>query len=255
MNRLGELLQPLIDAEQRSPGPAPQAVTDCWDRIAADVRRGSLPAIDVPPPAPSRSPLLWATVIVLGVALLGAVAYVSRGSNELAPSATISAPAPFDPSRTAPPSSAPAVVDPQPALQALPVAPQPVLQALPEEPFEPADSASSVKRVTRAIRPNRTADATVEEDTFAAELRLLADGQAALNRGDHALALEIADQYQKTYPDGHFREERDALRVIALCAARSPKAAAAARRFLRAAPNSIHATRVRDACAVSTDTP
>ncbi|MFY0533190.1 hypothetical protein [Nannocystis pusilla] len=122
----------------------------------------------------------------------------------------------------------------------------------PAEPSEPSRPAEPVKPVAPKTRPPRPTPA-VEQDTFAAELRLLAQGQAALNRHDHAGALKIADQYQKTYPKGHFMEDRDALRVVALCGAASPRAATAARRFLRTYPSSIHAARVRDACAVPSD--
>ena len=248
MNRLGELLQPLIDAEQRSPGPAPDAVADCWDRIAAAVQRGSFLTLDVPPPASPRSPFLWLSVVILvGASLVGAVAYVSRDAAELAPAATVTTPSPSAPTPVLP-------SPPDPSTAGAPPDPPPVPPEEPPERAEPVAPAEPVKSTPKP-RPPRVALADVEEDTFAAELRLLAQGQAALNRDDHAAALKIADQYQKTYPRGHFIEDRDALRVVALCGAASSKGATAARRFLRAYPNSIHATRIRDACALPSDSP
>lgn len=248
MNRLGELLQPLLDAEQQNPGPAPEAVADCWDRIATDVQRGSFPTLDVPPPASPRSPVLWLSIVVLaGVSLVGAIAYVLRDAAELAPAAPVAVPAPSAPTLVLP-------SPPAPSIAGAPPTPPPVPPEEPPERAEPAAPAEPIKSTPKP-RPPRVALADVEEDTFAAELRLLAQGQAALNRDDHAAALKIADQYQKTYPKGHFIEDRDALRVVALCGAASSKGATAARRFLRAYPNSIHATRIRDACALPSDSP
>lgn len=237
MNRLAERLQPLIDAEQRSPGPSPQVVAVCWDRIAADVQAGDFPALDVPPPTRPRGPYVWIVAMLLGASLVGGLAY---GTSDTTPAAPIVAEVPFPAPVVAPrplPSPAPAIV---------PATPTPAPMAIvPEAPSEPTSP------VLRAVAPKsrpRLVSTIEDADTFAAELRLLAAGQAALSRDDHEGALRIADEYLRTYPRGHFIEDRDALRAVALCSAASPKAAAAARRFLRTYPHSIHAVRVHDEC-------
>lgn len=237
MNRLAERLEPLIDAEQRSPGPAPEVVAVCWDRIAAAVQAGDFPTLDVPPPARPRGPYVWIVAMLLGASLVGGLAYATRGTP---PATSITAEAPLP----APVVASPPRPSPAPAI--VPAAPTPAPATIvPEAPGEPTPP------VLKAVVPRprqRPAGTTEDADTFAAELRLLAAGQAALSRDDHEGALRIADEYQRTYPRGHFIEDRDALRVVTLCSAASPLAAAAARRFLRTYPNSIHAIRVRDEC-------
>lgn len=240
MNRLGKLLQPLIDAEQRGPGPVPEAIADCWVRIAADVQRGSFPPLDVPPLAPPRSPFLWLAVVLVGAGLVGGGVYASRDSAERARDPAVAQP-------KIAPSAAPA-----PTIVAVAPDPPPVPSAEPAEPVKNVEPVAPVAAKPRPSRPTAPT-ATVDEDTFAAELRLLAQGQAALNRDDHAGALKIADRYRHTYPRGHFTEDGDALRAVALCSAGAPRATAAARRFLRAYPTSIHASRVRDSCAMPAD--
>lgn len=236
MNRLTEHLQPLIDAEQQSPGPSPEVLAVCWDRIAAAVQAGDFPALDVPPPTRPRGPYVMLVAMLLGASLVGGIAYATRDT------------APAAPVVVAAPSPAPVVVSPprpSPAPVVVTASPPPPVAVVPDAPGEPTPAV--LKAVTPKPRP-RPASATDEVDTFAAELRLLASGQAALSRDDHEGALRIADEYQRTYPRGHFIEDRDALRAVALCSAASPKAASAARRFLRTYPNSIHAIRVHDEC-------
>lgn len=243
MTRLDELLRPLLDDEAQHSGPTPEVAAECWQRIAADLGRGTLPSIDVPPPAAPRSATLWIALAILGAAMAAAVLY-NFFRDDL-------------PAATEPPASTPvvALVPPvPPQLVAVPVdrtpvpAPSPA-SALPEEPARAKPAPGSLAPPSPRPRQVRTAvPAPADEDTFAAELRLLAQGHAALSRRDFAEALQVADRYRRTYPKGHFLEDRDALRALALCGAGDAKAAEVARRFLRAHPDSIHAVRVRDAC-------
>ncbi len=249
MNRLNERLQPWIEAEAGSPGPPPDAVTDCWARIVADVERGSFPEVDVRPPPAPRAPHLWLVVMLLGAGLAGVIAYAAQSTSDPVATDPPLAPAPVIAASS--PSPAPAIAAPS-AVPSSPSLPTVASSRVADPPL--ADPALAVQAVATRSRP-RTANTAVEADTFTAELRLLAAGQSALSSDDHAGALRIADQYQRTYPKGHFTEDRDALRALALCGAGAPKAAAAARRFLRAYPNSIHAARVRNACEQPTEVP
>jgi hypothetical protein len=110
-------------------------------------------------------------------------------------------------------------------------------------PPEEDAPAAAPGRARRASEPE-----AVPKDTFVAELGLIAQGQAALNRGETGEALRVADLYRRTYPKGHFKEDGEALRALALCAAE--RGDEAARRFVRARPRSIHVTRVREACGL-----
>lgn len=245
MTRLDELLRPLLDDEAQRPGPTPEVAAECWQRIAADLGRGALPPIDVPPPAAPRSTTLWIALAVLGAAMAAAVLYTLLRADI--------------PAAIEPPASAPVVVlappaPPQPVAE--PVDRAPVLapspaSAPPEEPAREVPVPGSLAPPSPRPRPRPIRSAALtptDEDTFAAELRLLAQGHAALSRHDFAEALQVADKHRRTYPKGHFLEDRDALRALALCGAGDAKAAEAVRRFLRAHPDSIHAVRVQDAC-------
>jgi hypothetical protein len=243
MTKLGKMLQPLIDAEQHAPGPTPEVVAACWSRIAADFQHGTLPALDVPPPTRARNSALWLTLGLLGAGVLAAALYAFRADD---PAATTDiSEADIVPVLVVKPPPAPKILAPS-----LPVAPATEPEPVPEELPDPSPIAPVAK--SRPGRPSNNAP-TVDQDTFAAELRLLAEGQAALSRDDYAEALRIADLYRKTYPKGHFTEDSDALRVITLCASSARNASDAARRFLRARPRSIHAARVREACELPAD--
>lgn len=252
MTQPSELLKALVLAEERAVGPSLEAATACWDSIVADLERGALPALDVaPPPAPPRHGLTWVMFTLVGVAALAVGIYSWRAEGEApatsAPATTgrpepsnVSEDAfspPVHPLRESPSTIQHAASTPS-APDAAPAAPE-----QPREVVEPPPPASRSRRSTARVE--------APKDTFAAELKLLAEGHAALNAGDAAEALRVAVLYEKTYPRGHFKEDREALRALALCAA--GKGNAAARRFLGRNPRSIHVTRIREACALPAD--
>lgn len=96
--------------------------------------------------------------------------------------------------------------------------------------------------------PRRRVDADM--DDLAGELALLAQAQRALARGAGDEALDALDRHARRYPRGRLVEEREAARVLALCAAgRGDEARAAATRFVARHPGSPQAARVSRACA------
>jgi hypothetical protein len=83
------------------------------------------------------------------------------------------------------------------------------------------------------------------------EAVLLQRAQAAIAAGDGVTALSLLDAHQQRFPNGVLAEQREAERVLALCAmGRVPAAREAAERFLAARPRSAQADRVRRACRV-----
>jgi hypothetical protein len=88
--------------------------------------------------------------------------------------------------------------------------------------------------------------------TVAAEAELLARAGAALKSGDPALALELLDEHAASFPAGVLIEEREAERVVVLCAlGRTNAARGEAEKFLRERPRSPMAGRVRGSCGGS----
>jgi RNA polymerase sigma-70 factor (ECF subfamily) len=89
-------------------------------------------------------------------------------------------------------------------------------------------------------------------DTVAAEAELLRRADAARKAGDASLALNLLDEHRARFPTGILVQEREAERVVVLCAlGRSGDARAAAAAFLRDWPHSPLAGRVRSSCGGS----
>jgi hypothetical protein len=85
--------------------------------------------------------------------------------------------------------------------------------------------------------------------TVAAEARLLRDADAALRAGDAAHALALLDQHAASFPGGVLVEEREAERVVVLCALGQVDAARqAGAAFVRDHSHSPLAARVRASC-------
>jgi hypothetical protein len=85
--------------------------------------------------------------------------------------------------------------------------------------------------------------------TLVAEAALLSRSDAALRAGNAARALELVDEHATSYPRGVLIEEREAERVVVLCAlGRVDDARATASAFLRDHPRSTQASRVRASC-------
>jgi hypothetical protein len=98
------------------------------------------------------------------------------------------------------------------------------------------------KKVVAPIEP-----ATPE--TLAAETSLLRRARAALAGGNAAGCLSLLSQHAKRFPIGVLAEERDALRVVALCShGRIEDGKKAAATFRRVHPGSPLRGRVDSAC-------
>ncbi|MCA9652658.1 MAG: hypothetical protein KC501_22260 [Myxococcales bacterium] len=86
-------------------------------------------------------------------------------------------------------------------------------------------------------------------DELRAELVLIGKARRALQADDPQRALELLDAHARAFPQGQMREDRQVLRIEALCAAdKGQQARAEARQLLRTYPGSAHAGRVREAC-------
>jgi hypothetical protein len=144
----------------------------------------------------------------------------------------------FDRSFGAPPFEAPAVRAPsEPALPSAASFPTGArVEAL------SGSGAQSAATSPSAVVPTR--------ELLRAEARALGEAQRALDQRQPALALRLIEAQRHTFAGGALGEERNAVRVLALCAlGRTEEATVEAARFLAAAPRSLLAPRVRAACA------
>ena len=82
------------------------------------------------------------------------------------------------------------------------------------------------------------------------EARALAKVESALKEGLGAEALRLVEDQRRQFARGALQPERDAARIVALCAVgRVAEARAAARDFLATSPRSPLAARIRASCA------
>jgi hypothetical protein len=207
-----------------------------------------------------------ATKVVLGLALIGSAGtgayYVAHSPKESSPAPrlelrakreappvalernTTVPPAPSPPSEPAIPSRShrPAVLDHATTIASKDVpsntGPSPAVSAFPDVPSV-ADTAPTAALPT--IAPSSAL--TLEAQGLSAVERALRNGRAAE-------ALALLDQQERTFRGGKLDLERQAARIIALCAVgRQAEARAFAARFLARAPSSFLAARVRNTCA------
>jgi hypothetical protein len=82
------------------------------------------------------------------------------------------------------------------------------------------------------------------------EARALAEVQSDLKEGRSAEALKLVEEQRQQFVHGELQQERDAARIVALCAVgHIADARAAARDFLANSPRSPFAARIRASCA------
>lgn len=107
--------------------------------------------------------------------------------------------------------------------------------------------AARVVTTTSATAPVPSLDPappSIEEETA-----LLLGAHGALREGDGGRALLLLDEHARRFPSGALAEERDASRVLALCAlGRTGEAKTAGKAFLASHPRSPAAARVRSSC-------
>lgn len=131
------------------------------------------------------------------------------------------------------------------------LAPPPLEEArIVESPAPPAVT-EEPRRPERQRRAGPFKDDVLRrEDRLSAEVDLLKQARHELRLGRPTQALQVLADYQRRFGDGMLAEERRALTAIAVCQADpGPAAQTAAEAFLRSAPRSPLAARVRTACA------
>jgi hypothetical protein len=111
---------------------------------------------------------------------------------------------------------------------------------------------SSVAKSSEAKRGiERSNSKSIDQrSSLAEELSLLSRARRALNRDQANLALGMVLSLDERFPNGVLMEEREATRILCLCAlARTDEARNRAQRFLTLHAASVYAERVRDSCA------
>lgn len=99
--------------------------------------------------------------------------------------------------------------------------------------------------------PPRAASAEPESEppsTFAKELSLIKSAKQSVDAGRDSLAKAQLDEHARLYPQGVFRNEREALAVLLTCRAAPSAGQAAAQRYVAQNPGSPLVDRIARAC-------
>jgi hypothetical protein len=187
--------------------------------------------------AASPAAMFGATVVKLGAAIVVAGGLATGGY--VAWRSTPAKPVPAVAQAPVPIRETPVKEAPPPAIVQSPVNDEPRAIA----PVPAKGRARSVAPTDRSSRAPRTTP------DLEGEARLLEQADADLRRGDPHAALARLGEHAARYPAGALREEREGVRVVALCrAGREAEGKLAAERFLARSPRSALATRIRAAC-------
>ena len=134
---------------------------------------------------------------------------------------------------------------------------RPTLPSVPQAaPVAAAEFSAPPKPTKQPLRYLAAAPEAVHRASdLEAEMRWVRTADAALRNGDASGARGLLEQHAREFPNGMLSEEREALRVVAVCrSAPSVDSRRAAARFLERAPHSLLAGRVRSTCASPTTT-
>lgn len=256
-------LDRLIAAERAAPPQPPDGSAPAgWQRLQRDVAAAVVPQFDVPPGivetlAVAKAGASWgivgkvlATVVIAGGTTTAVVA--SRPEPVKAPlveqahaDAIVAAAAPrMENARASAPAEA-LVPAPVAEIAAPPIEPEIALSPRVEVALD-AEPESARARKPRSTTPASTA---TPESKLERERELVSFAQRAIAEGSQTRALDLLEEHARQFPHGAMAEDRDALRVVALC--RAKRFADAERRraqFFRRWPKSLHASRVRGAC-------
>lgn len=130
-----------------------------------------------------------------------------------------------------------------PSAPSVPAAPSPF------SPSAPSDDEVRTTRQRPAPTKNRAPASASAESGFAEDARLLRDVRIALAAGEGDRALSLLEAREANKASGIFAEEREAAKIVTLCALGRQEAHAAAARFLTTHGSSPLAERVRRACS------
>lgn len=241
-------------------------------QIEASIEDGYVPPVLGETPAPALDwghRLRWAAVgaaaaaVVLGVGLTLSGVSLSGNDATAHPEA-----AGYNASSSAPEEEARAAVQPNAAkpnaepTDALPSEAPVEMEPAPTDPA-PASAVDAPKAERRPRKPNPATKPgnpaapssapqeapTAMPDALAQELKLMQRARRAIDAGTPKAALSILAEHRRRFSSGQLREDRMALRVVALCASgNNTTGAREANAFARAFPKSHHLGRVRSSC-------
>lgn len=250
MNDLDVRARAIVDGARDADNPTPTDRARIRRGIALQIAAGTV-AVSTAAVAGTMS---LATKIGLVVATVAVVGGASVGAHRVWQAQKAARPGHAPHSYRASSAAAPA---PMPVPRTEEVAP-----ALAPSPSSAAPGITEGRpgRIDKVRRRGASAVGGVEgmtvDDSLNAEVAVLGRAREALRLGRPAGALETLAEYDRRFGKGTLGEERNALAAIATCQAHpGPMALAKADAFIRSAPSSPLAERVRETCARAGDAP
>lgn len=238
------LLDELLDAERRAPGPSSAQQARVRAAIATTVAAAAVTGAAVATTGSVASSTTAATVGAGSAAGMTGFGFGSGAVVVAALAATVGGGVLV--SRYEP---APAVVD---VVTVTPPAPPPGLVVPPEAPVAPASVPAPPPPVLKpASRPTTAvvvAQASPDPLLLAAERDHLARVRTAMNAGELETALQLLQVHVVSWPQGQLVEEREALTVLCLARlGRVDSARDAARAFVKRWPQSLFRNAIEQA--------
>lgn len=252
MKPLDSNAREVLRAGRAAEGPSPADQERVRQKLAVALAAGVAgPAIAAPVVAAAK---WWASRAVLGsIGLVSAVVVTVTAVVVTRKTDVPVVIAPVAPSAALEPVAPPPVVVDEPRDE-VPVEVEPIAP-------EPQATKKPVKRVKRSTEkplpepvaqiPVITAPSAPEKptpDELEAETQGLREVQLALRAKDPQRALSLLDRQDVRFAQGQLRQEREATRVLALCATDAAAGSSAYQRFLAAHPGSPLLARLKGAC-------
>jgi hypothetical protein len=184
--------------------------------------------------------------IAIGVAVVtattaGGSALYERSVHERDPVVVVEAP------KAHPTADATTVAKAQKATAPTSIAAGATAEAPVPEPAHVIPTATAIPSPKARTSASASTSAT---DTVGEEAALLRTAHGALARGDGSAAMVSLHEHARRFPRGALAEEREAAKVLALCAqGRATEARASAAAFVATNPRSPFAAQVRRSCA------
>jgi hypothetical protein len=253
-------LDQLVAAErEHAPRPEKERAQASWKKLQRSLAAGAVAPFDLPPatvaPAVGSATWLGGTLKVLAVAAVtaGGVTVAVQAGREEVP-ARVGLPTPPNAGAPEHPAAAPAREDASrvvaPAPSARRQVPPQAAAAMPDPVVPDPVAPDPAPDVAPRVRARPKAESKAAPEGIGRELQLVAAASDAVKRGEHREALAILKTHARDFASGALREDREALRVIALCGlGRTGEGTRAAEAFAERFPSSVHTERAFEACS------
>lgn len=258
MKPLDESAHDVLQAGRATEGPTAADRERVRGKLAIAIAAGAAgPAIAAP--AMKAAAKWWASKTVIGIVSASVVAVsaavVLTRSNKVKP--------PDNPPPVVQPVVATAPVaeeeedevdavddtaPPSPSPTSAPV-PVPVKKVKRKKKTAPKEVAEVEAPPPISTPPPQVVEPSKKDDTLEAETQGLREVHAALRAKDNAKALSLIDEQDRRFPLGQLRPEREAAKVLAMCASEPKSGTTALAQFVERHPGSPLLPRLRAACA------